>query len=244
MLSVFTFIPTLLSMLVSSMKLGFLVAIMMFVIGYITVAIYRGKHINYKFYLDLLRKYWWVAIAFVFLMIFALTIRMGLNNEFYVQVAIRKFYSYAFGSPAAFNYWLSNLNEVTLEWGTNTFMSIFNLLGIKNRVHGVYLESYSSTTLGTNVYTAFRGLVLDFGVIGALLFILILGFFAGVMMKKYRTTASILSFIFLSMSYLFVLYSFILSPYAYTNLTVLFPIIAVFELMSRRVRIKNKVEKV
>lgn len=60
------------------------------------------------------------------------------------------------------------------SFGAMTFLGISNVLGVVQRVQGVY-----TALLGTssNVYTVFRGIVEDFGIIGGIIFISLQGFF-------------------------------------------------------------------
>ncbi len=94
--------------------------------------------------------------------------------------------NYAFGHIFAFNSWFTYYLKIksTLIFrpeaeglGFYTFTSIYHALG-GTREHklGTYTEFYIHDNISTNIYTIFRGLILDFGVCGSLLFALLLGF--------------------------------------------------------------------
>lgn len=65
-------------------------------------------------------------------------------------------------------------------FGKYTFMSIFKLFGYGHDIPlGIYNEfySYGDFIFMTNIYTIFRGMILDFGFLGAMIFALVSGYF-------------------------------------------------------------------
>lgn len=98
------------------------------------------------------------------------------------------FNSYAFAHLYAFSDWFSFvLNESHIMiyqkhdeyfFGFYTFMSFFQALGSNIDVpHGVYEEYFNfKDIIQSNIYTFFRGTILDFGIFGSFLFFLLVGF--------------------------------------------------------------------
>lgn len=96
--------------------------------------------------------------------------------------------SYAFGHLYAFSDWFSSYlsfnslleykEEEALQLGFYTFMSIFRALGNEKVVPaGVYDEYfYVPDIIQSNIYTFFRGGILDFSILGFLIFMMFLGF--------------------------------------------------------------------
>jgi oligosaccharide repeat unit polymerase len=89
------------------------------------------------------------------------------------------FISYISGHLFAFSDWFSfyigraSLNLYAQDVGSDgffTFMAIFKAFGSDREIiSGVYEEYYTyADVLATNIYTMFRGLILDFGVLGSL----------------------------------------------------------------------------
>lgn len=104
-----------------------------------------------------------------------------LNNQLY-----RYLVSYSSGHLFAFSDWIRyywNVDSIVLyaipdtKTGFYTFMSIARALGDTTVVPaGTYDEYYAhSATLQTNVYTMFRGLIVDFGFLGSMVFMLMAG---------------------------------------------------------------------
>lgn len=94
--------------------------------------------------------------------------------------------SYSSGHLYAFSDWFSDRyaeasifphiqEEVT--FGFYSLMSFFKLLGDDREVRtGIYDVYYESLHLKTNIYTAFRGMITDFSLLGSLVIALVLGF--------------------------------------------------------------------
>ena len=111
----------------------------------------------------------------------------------------------------------------SLKYGVMTFFGIFNGIGLAKRQTGIYRDfvyfGRLDKTMRSNVYTIFRMLIDDFGKVGALIFLLLLGFASGkavVMIQKRK-------FVFLCQAFLIAVYSYVLwgfvaSIWAYTSI--------------------------
>lgn len=98
------------------------------------------------------------------------------------------FTSYSFGHIYAFSDWFSfrigdssflNYNEENTSYGFYTFMALYRLFGSDKFVPlGVYEEYLKYGDLfTTNIFTMFRGLLLDFGLVGSIIYMYITGVF-------------------------------------------------------------------
>lgn len=128
-------------------------------------------------------------VALVPLLISAFWIRMIERVDYFGQAlpeTIWYFYSYTCGHLYAFSDWFSNLIGVAAtrsysnDLGSNgfyTFMGFSRLLGDERQViAGVFPEYFVyQNVMQSNIYTVFRGLIMDFGLCVALLFWLIGG---------------------------------------------------------------------
>lgn len=108
----------------------------------------------------------------------------GMDTDDPISIVLRSLYfsivSYSAGHLYAFSDWFSytvgdysvlSYRSLVDSNGFYTFMAVFNALGTSKVVpHGVYDEYFFiDNVLQTNIYTHFRGLIVDFGMIGALL---------------------------------------------------------------------------
>lgn len=111
----------------------------------------------------------------------------GVQDSSVVAEALpRYFASYAFGHLYAFSDWFSfqmgwpasmSYAHEPSTYGFFTFASAFRVFGSSRTfVAGIYDEYFSSGLLTGNIYTMFRGLIIDFGMLGTLLYTFISGF--------------------------------------------------------------------
>lgn len=113
------------------------------------------------------------------------------------------------GGRAAFNYDTSHY-----YFGFYTFTAIFEMFGSdKVTSQGVYDEFFMYTDLlESNIYTIFRGMIMDFGIFGALVFMLLNGFLIHLMyyifLRRNRPVFTVVLVIFM-VEYFYI--SFIIS---------------------------------
>jgi len=133
------------------------------------------------------------------------------DNEYVVDRLIYYFASYSFGHIYAFSDWFSftigkhsllQYPDQGLSYGFYSLMAIFKLLGSdKVTPPGVFDEYFSyGDLLSTNIYTMFRGLILDFGFIVSIVIMFIAGllfhlaFFLFLIAKRPVVTAAVFIF--------------------------------------------------
>ena len=124
--------------------------------------------------------------------------------------------------------WIINSNNLfwhnnQMRYGVLTFFGVANALGIAKRNTGIYRDftyfGRLDKTMRSNVYTIFRMLIDDFGIVGALVFLLLLGFASAkaiVFIKKRKMI--FLSQAFLVAVYSYVMWGFVASIWAYTSI--------------------------
>ena len=120
--------------------------------------------------------------------------------------------SYSSVHLPAFSDWFSHryFGESLFEYkqesaalGFYTFMAFFRLLGDDRVIpHGIYDEFYSyGNFVSGNLYTVFRGLINDYGLIGSLLFAVMFGYLSAFayqnLLRKRLSIFSIVIFIYL-----------------------------------------------
>ncbi len=111
----------------------------------------------------------------------------------------------------------------SLKYGVMTFFGIFNGIGLAKRQTGIYRDlvyfGRLDKTMRSNVYTIFRMLIDDFGKIGALVFLVLLGFASSkaiIFIQKRKMV--FLSQTFLVAVYSYVMWGFVASIWAYTSI--------------------------
>ncbi len=119
-------------------------------------------------------------IAVVFVGIGAL--RIGRFDGETVRLSAEKQVVYTVGSLGAFATWLGEYDPSSPPWyGTATIAGVEYLTG-KDRASTRAVDEFAvidSTGRTSNVYTAFRGIIMDFGIPGGLAFLAVVGFLFG-----------------------------------------------------------------
>lgn len=224
--SLITLVPIIFGMMFTNTKAGFIASVMLFAVGFLAAYTGKNRHfINIDFKMIALLV---VLGGALFLILFAvMCIRVGDFSDETITIIKNKFAEYAVGQMQAFELWFENLrpDESKLEWGCNTFLAVADKLGLKIKVQGVYdlIEGASS-----NIFTAIRGVVTDFGLFGGLLFYLVTGMLGGMCEKKIKSAYSVTAIVVTTAILFYYLYGFIISPWIYTSYILAFVSFYVF----------------
>ena len=141
------------------------------------------------------------------------------SQTFTFDLRQQKLANYVFAPPAAFADWYAHFDAIDPQWGARTFAGEFDLLHLKTRTVGTYLEK--SNILGTestNIYTIFRGFIEDFTGYGAVLVAMLLGGLAGFMYGSISHNSRRAIF-WLSMFFASTLYSPLISLFSFNGAT-------------------------
>ncbi len=103
------------------------------------------------------------------------------TDELHLDFNSGQIRNYMFGTPAAFAEWFNRGEDTPLTWGALSLPSLFDALHIQQKTLGTYADSAATVGQeGTNIFTMFRGLIQDFGLMGALLVCSAYGFLSSV----------------------------------------------------------------
>jgi oligosaccharide repeat unit polymerase len=212
---VLSLIPTFYAFLVTTTKAGILASFFLFLIGYIANVFYTRKPIK-----QIKKKLFFMCIcSLVVIVVLFVSMLFRYNGD--LSHVLARFPSYAFGAIPAFDYWLSSSFSLADRFylGENTFIGIFNLLGIVSRQKGIYSTGFVSGSISTNIYTVFRGLILDYGIFGSFLFSYLWGFLSRLIVQKtfYRPYSSFFGHLVICFSLFFMLWSFLVSSFSYNS---------------------------
>ena len=109
-------------------------------------------------------------------------------------------------------------------FGQYTFAGAFDLLHIHTRVAGLYTEQFVINGSQYNIYTAFRGVVQDFTIPGALVFLGLVGFGAELAYRRVRSGD--LGFVgLLAAFYAATFWSFVVDVFIYNTIVLAFVIL-------------------
>ncbi len=182
-----SFLPSVLITVTQSAMWHFLLSVVLFYSGILVYRISVGDlSLIEKGKAKWLALYGCVVLGLLLLTFLSRGLYDAADSGILIQALTGRLASYSSGHLYAFADWfnfaLGGRSELTYprEFDSNgfyTFATLFRLLG-SDRVLpiGVYEDYYTyGTLLNTNVFTMFRGLILDFGYFGALLFMSALG---------------------------------------------------------------------
>src|SRR6266566_2175944 len=144
-----------------------------------------------------------------------------------------------------FSGWLQRYglwDSLHLTFGQYTFAGAFDLLHIHSRVTGLYTEQVVINGSQYNVYTAFRGLVEDFTVPGAVIFLALVGFGAELVYRRVRS-GELLYVGILAAFYAVTLWSFVVDVFIYNTIVLAFVILIGYLAIASRRSVRKAVER-
>ena len=231
-ITIATLIPILLLAIITNGKVGVIASAFLWFIGWVLYSLRNsdGKIIDKK----IIGKIFFIGILGIAFLDLTMLLRIGSIDRETQLIVNGKLQEYAFGQVEAFSYWLTHRETKTLGVGSNTYMFLTNWLGLTVRKQGVY---DLIPGIASNIFTQNRGIVMDYGVLGGLVYWMILGFFSGILYKKIRKkSSSVLVSTFLGAIYFQVLYGFIISPWIYSSYALVFVGFAMFLWCIKKVR--------
>lgn len=217
------FTPAVLEMLLHSQK-GYLFGfISLFFGGVLVTRIFADRHyLIDKTNLRVAAGALLVIIPMVVMALLARGLTRDVDPEVARAVIFHNLRSYAFGHMYAFSDWFTFRTGGPTEiryaveptgYGFYTFMAIFKALGSTREVPlGMFDEYYAYADLiRTNIFTIFRGFIIDFGFLGTYLYLFLCGFllhlsyYLMLMKRKPAFTVSVfvLMIAFFYMTYIF-----------------------------------------
>lgn len=189
---------------------------------------YYCKH-HYWPKMDFKKIYLFIFFIFLFLivMIFSMMLRIGDISTSTLLIVMEKMIIYAFGNVQSFDIWFSNYSAYEeTTYGMMTFLGIADWLGIAERIQGVYVALPGTSS---NVFTAFRGLITDFGILGSIIYISLSGFILGISVNSIRHSINPYISIFLAGQIIFfMLYGFLISPWTYRGFILSMPLFMLY----------------
>ena len=228
---VMSFLPSIMMMIVEAAKGYIFLSSMLFYSG---VLIGRLNIGNTSLTNSRTNKVILCAILFLFPALVVSFLSRGIyyeNIDFIINKLIFYFTSYAFGHIFAFSDWFSYYIDGTalLHYGPEdspcygfyTFMSLFKFFGSNITVPpGVYNDYYFyGHVLKTNIFTIYRGLILDFGLYGTLIFWFCIGIISHLFFYALLTLKRpVIAVVYFSIIFSFFYMSYIISIFMWNSI--------------------------
>ena len=223
-----TVVPLLLALLlgiIEGARTSILLGLVLFFSAWMSGAMINGSNHNYnKSYFKMAFSGGALMITFTVFFVLIQWLRQGMDSII-VDLLIDRIRAYFFGYLAAFTQWIGTIDSSNLSGGLTTFAGPFNLLGVMERSLGFYDPANISLGISTNIFTALRGLVIDFSIPGSIVIAFIVGFFLQLSYQR-GLSGTIINTLPISMFYAFTLYSPLISIFHYNS--ILFSWIVIF----------------
>lgn len=199
---------------ISGSRAGFLFALFMFLASVVVtnIAIHGNK--NLLFTWPNIRRILVLVVSFVLFFLVVQMTRGGvfeLNRVYGILVYLNKWF---FAYLPSFSYWLSTYDFSEFTCGSYTFAGVFDALNITTRKQGLYDPINVGNLTNTNIFTIYRGLLLDFN-IGCFLLIFLLGSFCSWAYHNLIAQGKIEMFMIVFSVYAFFLWSHTVSLFNY-----------------------------
>jgi oligosaccharide repeat unit polymerase len=196
---ILAFIPSIVVLLAQSAKGLFFISIALFLAAIVLARVVSDKvpHVDTST-LPRMAKFLPLVAALIVVSLLSRGLYSIEDSAAVVERLLEYFRSYAFLHLFAFSDWFSHYTggvsrnvyaDLPLQGGFFTFIALFRLVGVDRPVDaGVYTEyfSYDGVNPG-NIYTIFRGFILDFGIVGALIIALLAGALAAWLYRRLLT---------------------------------------------------------
>lgn len=185
LIALFSFVPALLVTILQTTKAAFLFALVLWLSGYFATRLRFGKlKVFTKGHMLVAGVTGSVIIVFFFAVGLA---RLASTDVSLINIVMLKLVTSAFGHMTVFSQWLTDYMHQPLEptLGTVTFSGPLEMFGYGQRIPGLFdsiIELVAGET--SNIYTAFRPLIQDFSIPGALAILAMLGLVGGIGFRK------------------------------------------------------------
>lgn len=227
-LCVITLIPCTFIALTQSLKMGMIASFILFFASYIVCSYTYGLPIRAKG--KVILRFVVIVAGFLLTLFISMVFRTGEVSEKTIWEIGEKFISYTIGHMHNVDFWYTSYIPTELTWGSKTFMGVSNLLGLEDRVQGIYQEYNNIGKNGffgiSNTFTIFRPLVEDYGEAGAMVVMFAMGVIGNMAVKALKAhRLVVLNQVALVALYAFLMWSFSASFYAYTTYLAMFALV-------------------
>ncbi|WP_258879305.1 O-antigen polymerase [Paraburkholderia sp. BL6669N2] len=212
-------IPSLMIALILTTRAAVLFNLIFWVSGNFCGSLLGGGRVNLKFFTKRVAIYGGGGALFIAFMFISLQfLRGGITDISRLNEVLMHLRQWPVGSIGGFSLWVDSYDfRSTLTNGYLTFVGIFDLFGIQARKAGLY-DQYVNLGSGDswgNIYTAFRGLIQDFSILGALVYMGGIGFFSALAFGKCVNGRVVWAALLVAM-YGFIVWTPIVSFFSYT----------------------------
>jgi len=221
-LSIVVLVPSVLITVILTTRSSLLLPLALGAGSYLATSIAAGKAPSFT-----LKRVAWLAglvVVMVGAFVLILMARYAGSPAGRPTPVVESLWLNTFPYMGVFSGWLQRYglwDSLHLTFGQYTFAGVFDLLHIHSRVAGLYTDQVVINGAQYNVYTAFRGLIQDFTIPGALVFLALVGFGAELAYGRVRS-GDIRFAGLLAAFYAATLWSFVVDVFIYNTIVLAF----------------------
>jgi len=204
----------LLDSILMAARAGMLLQLFCFLATLFSFTYYTNSRVKYKITLKKIAQ----AIMFItviFLFFVVIQVFRGGKSDFDITGIMSHVLTWFVGYVPCFDIWIRSSFDYDLTFGQKTFVGLFDLLGISERVSGVYPAVDIGNERFSNVFTAYRGLIEDFSLLGMHLILLITGVLLSLIPSYVSKTKRITTMPLTAFIVFFFFWSYVINPYSY-----------------------------
>ena len=151
-----------------AVRLGLLLSTVMWIAGFLAVKVWRSAGGEALFNVPRVLAIGVGGAGLLGAYVWFQWIRGGAEGTFDLLFLVQYAAAAFWGSVAVFTDWIAHGQAGAMAYGGYTFAGPFDFFGLAAREQGLYLTTvYFASGHASNIYTVFRGLIEDFGVVGA-----------------------------------------------------------------------------
>lgn len=211
---VFHFLILLLDSILMAARAGLLLQLFCFLANFYAFSYYNANRASFNISIrKILYVIMFVLIIFSFFVL--IQIVRGGKTEYDIFAIVSHVITWFVGYIPGFDFWITHLYRYELTFGQRTFVGIFDLLGITQRVSGVYPAIDIGNGRYSNIFTAYRGLIEDFSFFGLYIILFLLGILLPLIPNYTISSGRCFFAPFSGFILFFFFWSYVINPYSY-----------------------------
>ena len=227
------FAPMIFTAVATTAKTTFVCSIFLWICGYLVGA---NVNKNRKKIINLLNLFF-LAIVFIVVFYLSFVVRYGDDSSFILD----RILIYAIGHTACFDYWFDNFdaNLFGYSYGQQVFMALWGIQK-PEALAEVYISPIFESEYGwTNVITLFAYVIMDYGLIGGIVFFVLFGIISGLSYNSLMKSGSSVGHACTGLTFFIILYSFLVSPFRYMSIIGAFILFGIYIFIYKRIYAKR-----
>ncbi|EMK5111467.1 oligosaccharide repeat unit polymerase [Escherichia coli] len=208
------FLVLLLDSVLMAARAGMMLQTFCFLANFYAFSYYTQKREGFRVSLrKILGGVSFVLLVFIFFVIIQIVRGGKVDSE--IAPIVSHVLTWFVGYIPCFDVWISQYYNYDITFGQRTFVGLFDLFGLSERVSGVYPAIDIGNERYSNIFTAYRGLIEDFSIAGLYVILLLLGGLLSFIPNYVARRGNIFWAPLTGFIVFFFFWSYVINPYSY-----------------------------